>query len=82
MQIEPLPHLCALSYIEEVTVSGRHTFVAQRLLIGNASARYRCHRKMLLLFLRHLLNQQCSNGNNMQNSVKIPNRRFNAGQKN
>lgn len=82
MQIEPLPHLCALSHIQEVNVSGKHIFVAQRVFIGNASARYRCHRKMSLSFLRCLLNQQCSNGNNMQSSVKIPNRRFNAGQKN
>lgn len=41
----------------------------------------RCHRKMLS-FLGHLLNQQCSNGTNIQKSVKIPNHRFSAGQKN
>jgi len=39
IQIEPLPHLCVLSHIEEVTVSGKHVFVAQRVFIGNASAR-------------------------------------------
>jgi len=77
-QIEPLPQLCALSHIEG-SLCQENTYLLHKgcslamLLQGTGVTE-----KLLLSFLRHLLNQQCINGNNIQNSVKIPNCRFNA----
>jgi hypothetical protein len=43
------PLVCSFSY-EEGTVSGKHVFVAQRVFVGNASARYRNHKKNVAQF--------------------------------